>query len=353
VRALGPAALGLAAFVVAAALHAPAAADDERWVRVGRAAASPRTPGLALASLLTDAGVRADAPVRLRLRGTITDGIDGAEIDALGRRLGGLDAPSERWVVRPAGAREIERDPAGHTVTLEVPPGAALQVGIDVGALAASHLVTASEMRARLDGAIEVEVLVPASALPAEMPAEVPAEMPAEVPAHAPARAAATSSPLVPYGGGALVLGLGLALARWRRFLAPGRALLDRARRAHTALVRDARRLGPQFEGVIGPADALLEGARRSSQHLVEIERALRDTAFVESAAAAARLDALRAERASALRRLEDGVSGLEEAVVRLAHSRADRAAVTDLAAVLGRLGDEITIGREVDAELR
>ena len=295
--------------------------------------------------MLAGAGVRGDAPVRLRIRGTITDGIDGAEIDALGRRLGGLDEPSERWVVRPASARELDRDPAGHAVTLEVPPGNALRVGIDVGALAASHLVTASEMRSRLDGAIEVEVLVPAAALPAEAPGAVAA------PADAPSSRAAV------YGGGALlgVLGslLGWALARRRRSVSPARALLARARRAHAALVRNARGLGPQFEGVIGPAGALLDGAQRSAQHLGELERALRETAFVESAAAAAQLDALRAEQRSALRRLEDGVSGLEEAVVRLAQSRADRAAVTDLASVLSRLGEEIAIGREVDTELR
>ena len=343
-KALRRPALGLAALFVTAALHAPASAEDERWVLVGRAAVSPRTPGLALGPVLAAAGVRGDAPVRLRLRGTITDGIDGAEIDALGRRLGALDDPSERWVVRPAAAREIERDPAGHAVTLEVPPGSALHLGIDVGALAARHLVTASEMRERLDGAIEVEVRVPAGALPSEAPAAIAA-------VRAPTSRAAA------YGGGAMLAALGAllggVLARRRRSASAVHVLLARARRAHAALVRDARALGPPFEGVIGPADALLEGAKRSSQHLFEIDRALRDTAFVQSAAAAARLDALRAERRSALRRLEDGVSGLEEALVRLAHSRADRAAVTDLAGVLTRLGDEIAIGREVDAELR
>jgi hypothetical protein len=324
------------------AMRGVAQAQEERWVVVSQAAASPGAPMLELNSALASAGIAPTTPVRIRLRGTVTDGFDGAEIDALGRRLGALDEPSDRWVVRPPGARELERDPASHEVTLEIPAGSDLRFGLNVTALATSHLVTASEMRGRLDGAIEVALLVPASAIPSDAPAAALAEP--------------ASASLVPYGvsAGGLLAALALMLGlRRRKVIPPELELLARARRAHEKLVKDARALGPQFEGVIAPGDKLLDGAKRSCAHLTEIDRSLKDTAFVKSAAAEARLEELRTERVRALRRLEDVVSGLEEAIVRLAHSRADRAAVTDIAGALAKIGDEVAIGREVDAELR
>lgn len=332
----------LVALLTLGVMQGAASAQDEGWVVISRAAASPGAPMLELSSALASAGIPPTTPVRVRLRGSVSDGLDGAELDALGRRVGGIDEPSDRWVVRPPGAREIERDAASRTVTLELPPGSDLRFGINVMALATSHLVTASEMRDRLDGAIEVALLVPASAIPADAPGAALAEP--------------TASGLVPYGtfAGGLLATLALVVGLRRRSPpAPELELLARARRAHEKLAKDAKTLGPQFEGVIAPGDKLLEAAKRSCAHLSELDRSLKETAFVKSAAAEARVEELRIERVRALRRLEDVVSGLEEAVVRLAHSRADRVAVTDIAGALAKIGDEVAIGREVDAELR
>lgn len=329
----------LAALSTFTACEQIASAQDE-WVVLGRAAASPGSPMLELDSTLAAQHVAPGTPVRVSLHGTVSDGLDGAEIDALGRRLGGTFEPSDRWVIRPPGARVLEADAAAHQIVLEVPAGSDLRFGLNVPALATAHLVTASEMRGRLDGAIEVALMVPASAIPSDAPA---------------AAAVAPTTSLAPYGvfGGTL-LALALALGLRRRKGAPPELeLAARARRAHDKLVKDARALGPQFEGVIAPGDKLLEATQRSLAHLLEIDRSLKETAFVKSAAAGARVRELEGERKSALHRLEDVVSGLEVAVVRLAASRADRAAVTDIAGALSRTFDEVTIGREVDAELR
>lgn len=318
--------------------------EDTEWVVLRRAVLSPSEPLLELNSGLREEHIALGTPVRVRLHGSLNDGFDGAEIDALGRSVSGTFEPTDRFVGRPPNARPVHTDASAHDATYELSPNTDLRFTLNVPALASSHLVTASEMRGRLDGAIEVELLVPESAIPVD----------------APIAAAAVREPegmgFLPYGvgGGGLLLALAMGLMMRRRTEVPREVELSaRAKRAHDNLVKDAKALGPQFEGVIPPGDKLLDAAKRSRDHLGEIDRALKDASFVKSAAAEARLQDLREDRKRALEQLSDVVSGLEEAVVRLAASRADRVAVTDIAGALSKVHDEVSIGREVDAELR
>ncbi len=335
------------AFLLAAALSgaARAQAQDAEWVVLRRAVLSPSAPLLELNSGLAEERIPAGTTVRVRLHGSVTDGFDGAEIDALGRGVSGTFEPTDRWVGRPPSAHLVSSDATSHDAIYELGPNTDLRFSLNVVGLAGSHLVTASEMRGRLDGSIEVQLLVPASAIPEDAPISV---------------ASAPSAPegmgLLPYGvgGGGLLAALALGFFFRKRTEVPPEVELEaRAKRAHQKLVKDAKGLGPQFEGVVAPGDKLLDAAKRSRDHLSEIDRSLKDTAFVKSAAAEARLADLREDRKRALERLSDVVSGLEEAVVRLAASRADRAAVTDIAGALSKVHDEVSIGREVDAELR
>ncbi len=332
--------LVLGVLLVAALAASRADAQEDRWIVIARAALSPSSPMLELNSALAREGI-ASAPARVRLHGSVTDDFDGSEIDALGRRTADGFEPTARFVGRPVNAIGV-RSSAGDA-TYDFAAGTDLRFTLNVVALANQHLVTASEMRGRMTGVIEVELSVPESAIPVDAPA-------AAAIAHEP-----QGLGLMPYGvgGGGLVVGLLLLLGLRKKQEVPELVLLARARKAHGKLVRDAKTLGPQFEGVIAPGDKLLEAAKKSCEHLTELDRALKDASFVKSAAAEARLNELRADRKRALNKLEDAVSGLEEAVVRLAASRADRSAVEGIADALGKIHDEVTIGREVDAELR
>lgn len=334
--------LVLGALIVSAvfASHADAQ-EDERWIVLSRGVLSPSSPMLELNSALAREGITS-APVRVRLHGSVTDGFDGSEIDVLGRRTADGFEPTERFVGRPAGGSEVSTGAGDATYAFA--DGTDLRFTLNVVALANQHLVTATEMRGRLDGAIEIELSVPESAIPVDAPV-------AATLGHEP-----EGMGLMPYGvgGGGLLAGLLLFFGlRKKQAVPPELEMLARARHAHTKLTRDAKALGPQFEGVIAPGDKLLDAAKKSCEHLTELDRALKDASFVKSAAAEARLGELRADRQRALGKLEDVVSGLEEAVVRLAASRADRSAVDGIAGALGKIHDEVTIGREVDAELR
>lgn len=341
--------LGLRLFVIGAVIlgalasSAHADAQDERWVVLRRASLSPDSPTLEMNRIVLEEHIPFGTPARLRLHGSVTDGFDGAEIDALGRTRGGTVEPSERYVGRPSGATVIERDETSHTLVIEVPVGTDLSFTLNVVALASQHLVTASEMRGRLDGAIEVDVSVPESAIPTASPAAMD-------------RHAAAEASFVPYGvgGGGLLAGLLLVLGlRRKREVAPELALLLRAKKAHDKLTSSARSLGPQFEGVIAPGEKLLDAANKAHAHVGEIDRGLKEASFVTSATAGARLGELRADRERVMAQLGDVVSGLEEAVVKLMASRADRSAVDGIANALRDVDAEVRIGREVDAELR
>ncbi len=319
----------------------PAAAQEDDWIAIRRVAVSGSAPLAELGSGLLTAGVAAGAPLRLVVSGTVTDGIDGAELDAVARFASGVRDEVRPPLRLPAGARVTHADEVAHRYELEVAPGTDLRFVLDVGGLATRHLVTASEMRARLDGAIEIELLVPRSAIAPPL---------ASASAGAAPLAAGSSLPGLALGSALGALGLALALRRRRR--TEDELLLDRAIRAHAAIGKKARALGPQFTGTLAPAERLLAAVRAGRGHLGAIDRALRDSAFVESAAAVARRAELRTSRDAALARIARATGTLEEALVALGASTADRSAVTDMERSLLDLGAEVEVGRAVDREL-
>lgn len=317
-------------------VSAPAAAQDE-WVTIRRAAVSGSSPVVELGSGLLASGISSAVPVRLVLTGTLTDGFDGAELDARSRFTGGRRDVIDPPLSLPAGAHVVHADEVAHRYEVEVAPGADLRFILDVGGLAARHLVTATELRRRLDGAIEIELAVPASALPASATAAL-------VPETSP-------SPLWP---GVLGAGFGaVALVLVSRRKRTADELLEiRAARAHAAIRKKASALGPQFEGTIPPADRLLAAVRASRGHLRAIDRALAESAFVVGASAKTRRTELQANRTAALGRMERSTSALEEALVRLGASAADRSAAADVERSLADLAAEVDVGRAVDREL-
>lgn len=330
------------AMAAGAALAAPAAAQEDEWIAIRRVAVSASAPLAELNGGLSSANVARGTPLRLVVSGTVTDGIDGAELDAVARFASGVRDEIRPPLRLPAGARVTHADELAHRYEVDVAPGTDLRFALDVAGLAARHLVTASELRARLDGAIEIELLVPRSAV-----------VPPVVPAGAGAAPLAPGSSLPGLALGSALGALGLALAlRRRRARAEDELLLGRAVRAHAALGTKARALGPQFTGAIGPADRLLAAVHTGRGHLAAIDRALAESAFVESAAAVARRTELRQGRDAALARIAAATGALEEALVALGASTANRSAAADMERSLLDLGAEVEVGRAVDREL-
>ena len=131
---------GLLCFVAlaGAATAGRALAQDDEWVAIRRAAVSGAAPLAELNGGLSSANVAAGTPLRLVVSGTVTDGFDGAELDAVARFTSGV-----RDVVRPplrlpAGARITHADEVAHRYELAVAPGTDLRFVLDVPGLARS-----------------------------------------------------------------------------------------------------------------------------------------------------------------------------------------------------------------------
>lgn len=311
-------------------------------------ASSARAQETVISSARVDAWDRADlswvtppagAPIRVVVRGTLTCALDGSEIDALEVVTPTRTLADVSPLVFPEGTQLVERR-GDHAYLFEVPPGRGTSIALNVAAIAGRHLVTASEARSAITGAIMVEVLGAPAAPVASTPALAVVEP-------------ASTQPLALAGAavGLPMLAFGLFLATRRR-RAPEAELIARATRAQRAIVREARTLGPAFDGALVSAETLFASAIRQRAHLAELDRALARTGWVSSAGAAAGLDVLRARRAEGVARLDAIVARLEETVVRMAACVADRTAIADLARDLERLRGELEVGESVEQEL-
>jgi len=280
-------------------------------------------------------------PIRVLVRGSVHCALDGSEIDAREIALPGRTITELSPLVFPAGTVYVGSRGL-HEHLFEVPPGRGT-IALNVLAIASRNLVTASEARRSITGAITVEVL---DARPAAAPLAGLAGLAPE-----PARASSPPFALAGAAVGVPLLAAGLFLFLRRR---KGRedALLARASRARRAIVREASVLGSAFDGALASAETLYESARRQRAHLQALDHALARTGFVRSETAAAALEVLRARRAEGLSRLESIVARLEETVVRMAACVADRAAIADLARDLDRLRGELEVGEDVEQEL-
>ncbi|AKF11689.1 hypothetical protein DB32_008838 [Sandaracinus amylolyticus] len=299
-----------------------------------------------VATYRIDAWDRADvswapgATVRVLLRGTLSNAIDGSEIDAMHVTTASRSMEDASPLVFPAGARLIEqRGP--HAYLVEVPAGAGATIGLNVPALAARHLVTVSELRASLSGVIVAEVLGDEAA-PIVHDAPTAAVVEPRVSPAGLAGAVTLSVPL---------LVLGIVLARRRRHDHDA-ALMARVTKARAAIAREAKVLGAAFDGAFASASALVDAATRQRAHLVELDRAIGRSAWVRSEAASATLSTMHARRAEARAKLESIVAQLEETVVRMAACVADRSAIAGLERDLARARSEVEVGESVEAEI-
>jgi hypothetical protein len=279
-------------------------------------------------------------PVRVLVRGSLTNARDGSELDAM-RTTTHSRVIEGSPLVLPAGTTLVEeRGP--HAYLLEIPAGHGASIGLNTVALAGRLLVPASEVRSAITGAILVDVLAPSSAPPI-----------VEAPPMPSAAAPSSMTPLA-LGGAAIgipLVGLvGLVLSRRR--IRREDALVGRARRARSAIEREAKELGPAFDGALASARALGEAAEHQRAHLAAIDRALARTAWVRSAAAGAQRATLTSRRIEAIGRLDEITTRLEESVVRMAACVADRGAIAGLERDLRAMKSELEVGELVLGEL-
>lgn len=305
------------AVLAIALIVTPAKAD---WTVTERIALPVSGETVDVAALATGEG-----PVRIVLVGSYFFALDGAEVDAFGAHTPGeRDVSAGALVTLPPGSRVVASDPTAHRYEIEVPRAPSMPVAFNVAPLAMRHLITVSEARASLRGAIELEVVVPPPPAP---------------PAAAMVARRASSSPF-PWMGGALGVstlgGIGLLLARRRR----ARVLLRRAHRAERSIARECAVLGPAFDPVAASARRLLESAERSTTHRREVERALARTRWAESAAA--ERAHLRGQAEGARRKLVEIVARLEQTATQLAGRRAESAKDTAVEALLDELSDDL-----------
>lgn len=319
-------------------LLVPAAAHAQAdWTVVHRASLPATGAPVDLSTLAASN----EDPVRVRLSGTYSFSVDGSRIDAMGRTLGGeRDTTGGPYVVLPPGSVVVESDPVAHRYVIDVPRGADMTLRFNVYGLATRHLLTATEARARLTGAIEVEHLAPP-----------PPPPPAPTATQHVARAATGVSPFAWAGGGLslfALLGLGLVFARRRRD--PIRELTRRASRAHDAIAREVIALGPAFDPVAASAARLIEAAQQHAAHHGSLERALARTAEM-SGAQARRMD-LAAKKGEVRAKLEDLVARLEETAAELAGRNADATRARGVEAMLSTLGDDLDAAVSAEEEL-
>ncbi len=272
------------------------------------------------------------APTRIRVRGTIDSTLDGAELDAVSVRHGGaLDHALGAPLVLSPGAEVVQSDAALHRYVIEAPPGTPIRAALAISRLAAAHLVTATELRESLRGALEVEILRRPPIAPMAATRGVEGESPA-------------------LGASALALVLALVGLSWLSRREPEEAvLLRRARRAREAIEARVRALGPAHHGIATSATGLETSVRGARVHLAKLDAALGASRWTRSDAARAERDRLAIRRASVRADLERMTGELESALVRLAAIEAERLAEPDLDAIARRLRDEVELGEEVE----
>lgn len=320
--------------VVVAALVLVAAPAAAQWTVAHRAPLPASGEPIDLAALASPH----EETVRVRLSGSYSFMVDGSEVDALGaRRAGEDDVSGPPLVALPPGARVVERDPALHRYTIEIPRAASMPVALNPAPLAMRHLITVSEARANLQGAIFVEHLVPPPPPPPAMAVV--------------AREASEVSPLAWLGGGAGLLAFfGLAALGVRRRRDPVLALLRRARRAQRSIERECAALGPAFDPVAASTARLLEAAERSEHHRREVERALSRTAW--TSAATAERARLHEQSEGAQKRLSQIAQRLEQTVTALAGRRAAAHRADGVDALLGELEGDLDAAVSAEEEL-
>jgi len=331
-RALGVAAVWLA-------LVAPVAADGDAadWTVSHRVTLPASGAPVDLAPYV-GAG---EGPARFAIRGSYSFLHDGSEIDAMSRTVGGRrDVAAGPFVVLPPGAEIVERDPVAHRYVIEAPRASSMPIAFNLVGLATRDLLTVSEARAQLQGAIEVESLTP----------------PPSATERAVVAASQTASGIsgLTWAAGALglaALGL-LGFVTTRRRRATVAVLLRRARRARAQIAREVLAIGPAFDPVSASADQLGEAAAQQAAHHASLEAALARTADMGSAEAVARRRALEAKRDEALARLEGLVARLEATATELAGRAADVTRASGVERLVANLGADLEAAVEAEEEL-
>ncbi len=323
--------------VLALCLAAPSIAMAQaEWTAAQRVPLPLDGAALDLASLAAPHEDR----VRVRLSGSVSFGYDGSTLDAMGRTVAGTrDVTAGPYVVLPPGSRVLEADPAAHRYVVEIPRSASMPISFNAIGLATQNMLTLTEARRHLVGAIEVEHLVPPP------------------PPPSPAARAVASAAGVPglawagVGGGLfLFAGLGLGLGLRRRD--PIRALVRRATTARRAIGREVLALGPAFDPVAASAERLLEVARQHAAHHASLDAALARTRAMASESAEAQRMSLSAKRGEARARLEAMVARLEELATELAGRNADASRARGVDALIAELGADLDAAVAAEEEL-
>lgn len=327
--------MNVARLALALCLAAPSIAMAQvEWTAAQRMALPLDGAALDLAALAAPH----EETLRVRLTGSVSFGYDGSTLDAMGRTVSGTrDVTAGPYVVLPPGSRVIEADPDAHRYVVEIPRSAVSRISFNAIGLATQNMLTLTEARAHLVGAIEVEHLVPPP------------------PPPSPAARAVASAERVPglawagAGSGLFALvGLGLVLGRRRRD--PIRALLRRATTARRAIGREVLALGPAFDPVAASAERLLEVARQHAAHHASLDAALARTR--EMGAAEAQRMSLSAKRGEARARLEAMVARLEELATELAGRNADASRARGVDALIAELGADLDAAVAAEEEL-
>lgn len=309
-------------------IAAPAAAQE--WT-VAERIALPLEGPIDLASV-----ARPDEdPMRIVITGSYTFLLDGSEIDAVGVEHG--DRREAGVVALPPGSRVIDSDPVAHRYTIEIPRAASMPMSLRIGPLAMRHLITVSEARANLQGAIHVEHLVPPPPPP---------------PAMAVVASEASNVPIVYWLAGVLGIGLIGAGGVWQaqRRREPVAILVRRAQRARRAIARECATLGPAFDPVSASALRLLEATEQTAAH----DRALAAAIARTEWAAGAKEDhaKLLERKATARKRLIELVTRLEQTATQLAGRSADAARAMGVDSLLDELGTDLDAASEAEEEL-
>jgi hypothetical protein len=275
------------------------------------------------------------APTRVTLHGTLDTSIDGSELDPVATWRGGIaDRASASPLALSPGAEIVDADEAAHRYMIEAPPGVPIHASLAIAPMAAAHLVTATELRQSLRGAIEVDVMR-RSAPPPLAVAALAEEEPRGLAAGLLA---------------AVLAAVGFVVLRRRE---PEEArLIRRARRAREAIAARARALGPALAGLTVSAEKLEHAIRRGRDHVRAIDAALRATRWAEGEVARARAAELARRRDAVRRDLEHMTSELEATVVRLATLATERHADVEAEAVSARLRAEIALAEDVEREV-
>ena len=322
---------------LALSLAAPASAD---WT-VSRRLELPRS-GMPVD--LAPYAIPGDAPMRVVLVGSYSYLLDGSEIDAVSRTVSGQrDVASGPFVALPPGTRVLDEDVVAHRYTVEIPRASSMPIALNVIGLANRDLVTASEARGNLSGAIEIEVLVP--------PAPPPS---ASTQAATAITHTANAVPPSAWVGGALgvtILSM-LAFVFARRRREHVAVLLRRAGRARAAIAKEVLALGPAYDPVSASADRLGEAARQHAEHHRSITDALARTSFASSAEAAEGRASLARRRVEVLTRLEALVARLEETATQLAGRNAEAGRAVGVDRLLADLGADLDSAVEAEDEL-